>query len=42
MVKTVICILIKKAQENNQIHNQSNPKKLYNMHFQICFGCGIK
>ena len=42
MVKTIICILIKKAQENNQINNQSNHEKLYNMRFQICFGCGIK
>ena len=42
MVKTVVCILIKKAQESNQIHNQSNPEELYDMCSQICFGCGIK
>lgn len=42
MVKSVVCILIKKAQENDQIHNQSNPEELYDLCSQICFGCGIK
>lgn len=42
ILKTIVTVLIKKAQDSGQIHNTASADALYSLCSDICFGCSGK
>lgn len=42
VLKNIVVILIRKAQESGQIHNMADAEELYAICTNLCFGCAIK